>query len=477
MTSGRAGARRWVAAVVVTAGVAWGGAAGAAVGAEATLDATCQGDTWTATLAVTNADARSAAVAGLTATGVASTAFAPLTGGTVLAPGATLSAAAGGLARTLAGVSVTITLSAGDETTTLVRTATRPAACAPAPAPTPAPTTATDPAQPVVAGTVPVTASREASGVTVADTAATVVTTAVTAATVAPATSAASAPAATAAAAPVAATSGPATVTTAARPAAAAPTTQAAPRSTAGATVAAPATAATIASPVAAPPAAASTAPARASDGSATAMWIGAVLVLAALVGALLLALAWRRRRPQAWVTPSVPLPPILLDPPPALSGSGVFVAAADTDRDALDAVVAELRANGYLVSHERALAEAGATSVRVAAAHAVEHALAVVLLVSPAAQRSPEVARQIALADDAGRAVVPLLIEGDGDVDGPLRLFLADTDLIDGRGAAHRRGMNIVLQVLQAKVARRLASPPPPGAGPHRAPTALASQ
>lgn len=474
MTSGRAGARRWVAAVVVTAGVAWSGAAGAAVGAEATLDATCQGDAWTATLAVTNADTRSTAVAGLTATGVASTAFAPLTGGTVLAPGATVSAAAGGLARTLAGVSVTITLSAGDETTTLVRSATRPAACAPAATPTPAPTTATDPAQPVVAGTVPVTASREASGVTVADTAVTVDTT--TATTTAPASSAA--PTASTAAAPVASTAGPATVTTAARPAAAAPTTVAATRTTAaGAAAVAPTTGATIASPVAAPPTAASTAPARTSDGSSTGMWIGAALVLAAIVGALLLLLAWRRRRPQAWVTPSVPLPPILLDPPPALSGSGVFVAAADTDRDALDAVVAELRANGYLVSHERALAEAGATSVRVAAAHAVEHALAVVLLVSPAAQRSPEVARQIALADDAGRAVVPLLIEGDGDVDGPLRLFLADTDLIDGRGAAHRRGMNIVLQVLQAKVARRLASPPPPGAGPHRAPTALASQ
>ena len=472
MTSGRAGAR-WVAAVVVTAGVAWGGAASAAVGAEVTLDATCQGDAWTATLAVTNADARSAAVAGLTVTGVASTAFAPLTGGTVLAPGATVSAAAGGLARTLAGVSVTITLSAGDETTTLVRSATRPAACAPLPAPT---TAATDPAQPVVAGTVPVTASREASGVTVADTAATVDTTAVT--TAAPATTpapTASTVAAATAAPPAVTASGPAPTTTALRPTSS-PTTAASPRpATTAVAVAAATTAATIAVPTATPAAAAT--PAGARRDSSVAMWIGAALVVAALVGALPLALAWRRRRPQAWVTPSVPLPPILLDPPPALNGSGVFVAAADSDRDALDAVVAELRANGYLVSHERALAEAGATSVRVASAHAVEHALAVVLLVSPAAQRSPEVARQIALADDAGRAVVPLLIDGDGDVDGPLRLFLADTDLIDGRGAAHRRGMNIVLQNLQAKVARRLASPPPPGTAPNRAPTALAAQ
>ena len=458
LTAGRRRARRRALAPVVVLAGLFGlpRAAGAATGIGAAMVATCDTTAWSVELSLTNAEAGVVTVASFTASGVPDDAFAPLGTGTTIGPGVTVRGTVSGLALSLADVSVAVTVSGAADAVPIVRGISRPPGCD-APAAGPGVTT---PAAITVPGTIAATSSRDSVAPT---TAADVVTEATTSSTAAAATAATEATTTVVAGL---------TVTTVAVSVGAAPSTLAATAASVRPPVTATTTAPTTTSgaPTAATVAVASPSPPSRAGWS----WLLALAALAGVV-ALLLIGGRRRRRRAAWVLPSVPATAVA-----GLRGAdglSVFLSACADDRDAVAELAAAFEANGFAVTHDLDTDHPDSHGARGALGRAIAHATAVLVVVSPAATRSVEVARHVAVADDTRTPVVPVLVAGEPVLEGLLGYVLADASPIDLRGPARRTGTARALQVVRAMVVRARLDPPPPGARPLPAPTALASQ
>lgn len=108
-----------------------------------------------------------------------------------------------------------------------------------------------------------------------------------------------------------------------------------------------------------------------------------------------------------------------------------VFVSYARQDADLVALLARDLEAGGYDVWRDVGSIEGG-ESWRAAIVAGLRHSVAVVLVLSPSSASSRQVVREVTLADDEGRPIVPLVLPGVDGVDDSLRYVLAGTEAID---------------------------------------------
>ncbi len=164
---------------------------------------------------------------------------------------------------------------------------------------------------------------------------------------------------------------------------------------------------------------------------------------LAALVAAWQAAAPATPAAQQPRATPS-PAGPAAID---------VFLSYAREDSGAMREVEASLRAAGLAVWTDEGL-EAGTPSWSAAIEEAVAQAVAMVVLLSPAAKASVWVTREVALAQVHGKRIFPILVAGD---ERTAVLF----HLIDAQWADGRQGLGPALQRVQPAVLRHLGREP----------------
>lgn len=177
--------------------------------------------------------------------------------------------------------------------------------------------------------------------------------------------------------------------------------------------------------------------------------------VLAALGGgigiaAVLLVLRSRRR---GTATRAGLLAPAT-GPSPISGRPRVFISYARVDDDVVGRIERSLESHGF--DTWRDVDDiAGGDAWRKAITEGIAHSAAVVLCVSSASVRSTSVAREIALADEARKAIIPILLEGEVDLGGSLRYILAETHHIDLRVQPFAAAMSQLATAIAAVIAR----------------------
>jgi hypothetical protein len=154
--------------------------------------------------------------------------------------------------------------------------------------------------------------------------------------------------------------------------------------------------------------------------------------------------------------------------PPPSRSPSGptaidIFLSYSRQNLAAMSEVEAVLRGAGLSVWTDEGL-EAGTPSWTDTIEEAVVQAQAMVVLLSPAAKASVWVKREVALADDLGKRIYPILIEGDTRNAVPFQLI--DVQWVDGRQGLQEAAGRVLAQMGQGKQGSGAAIAPAPLAG-----------
>lgn len=144
-----------------------------------------------------------------------------------------------------------------------------------------------------------------------------------------------------------------------------------------------------------------------------------------------------------------------------------VFVSYAAEDRALVDAVEVELEAAGYAVWRDVESIRAG-EAWRAAIVAGVRRSAAVLVVVSRWSSTSREVARELALADEEDRPIVPLVVPGVEHVDDSLRYVLAGAQSIDLGRLPRREAMVRVRAAVGAAVATSRRRHRGAGAGRH---------
>jgi TIR domain len=133
---------------------------------------------------------------------------------------------------------------------------------------------------------------------------------------------------------------------------------------------------------------------------------------------------------------------------------SMVFLSYSRADLEEANRIEAELEAHGFKTWRD--VDDIHADELwRQAIADAMDQVLAVVLLKSTASGASKQVDREIVLADEAHKTIIPLLIEGSYEFHGQQGYVLAGKQVLDMRGEQRERGMLQLLEGLAAVVAR----------------------
>lgn len=143
----------------------------------------------------------------------------------------------------------------------------------------------------------------------------------------------------------------------------------------------------------------------------------------------------------------------------PTSSSGQVFLSYARADVEFVDRFENDLQQAGFDTWRDIDDISAG-EEWRREISDALERVAAVVVLVSQRSVQSDAVAREVAIADELGKPILPVLITDGTTVTGSLRYTLASRQVIDVRGDRYQQGMAALLQALQT----RTTHPDPPG-------------
>lgn len=174
----------------------------------------------------------------------------------------------------------------------------------------------------------------------------------------------------------------------------------------------------------------------------------GFPVVPVALVGALGTALVggWQVRSRRGVPAPLRPLVPVA--PSAGATPHRVFLSYSRHDTAFLDRLDTDLQAHGFDTWRDTDDIEGG-EEWRSTIAEALDAATSVVLLVSPASAVSVNVAREIALADECKKPILPVLVADGAELSGSLRYTLAATQIVDLRGVRYPEGFAELLRAL----------------------------